>query len=431
MSKYRNIEISNERGSIIVFTVLMLAAILAITLTLTRIFIPRIKAITEATNSINAVYAADSALEWCLYNNREKEPVLPRPAITNGATYQIYNDGNLSSCLAGETLSYRAVGTYRGVSRSFQIEASSEILSPTPTPTPSPSPPPPLSPTISYVGPISGSHDLSTGPLNLNVSGDYTMTVNQSVPITIRGIAGGGGGGNGRGGLSDGNGGGGGGSGSSNTSGILVSLTSGIDYSAKVGLGGLGSNGNGGNGGVTEFRISGGTIYLQLNGGNGGEEARGEPGSSTPGGVGGTVVIGTGGQNGSNGGDGKPRQENGLSGGSGEIGGGGGGGGVGDNSPCNVASGNGGSGGNSSDQSGGSSGSGSQCWSPASSGNSVSGIGGSGGSGRGSGGGGGGGGGKFLGGGIPKGGGGGGGGGGTLSGGSGGSGGPGVLVIQL
>ena len=110
-----------QRGSIIVFTVLMLAAILAITLTLTRIFIPRIRAITEATDSIGAVYAADSAMEWCLYTNRGKAPPLSQPMMSNGATYQIYNGGTPSACPSGETLNYRTVGTYRGVSRSFEV----------------------------------------------------------------------------------------------------------------------------------------------------------------------------------------------------------------------------------------------------------------------------------------------------------------------
>jgi len=111
----------NQRGSIIIFTILMLSAILAITLTLTRIFIPKIRAITEATDSVSAVYAADSALEWCLYNNREKSPILPQPVMANGATYQIYNNGSPSTCPGGETLNYRTVGTFRGVARSFEV----------------------------------------------------------------------------------------------------------------------------------------------------------------------------------------------------------------------------------------------------------------------------------------------------------------------
>ncbi len=113
--------LKQDRGSIIVFTVLMLTAILTITLTLTRIFIPRLRSITEATDSIGAVYAADSAMEWCLYNNREKSPSLSQPILNNGATYQIYSNGNPSTCPGGETLNYRTVGTFRGVSRSFEI----------------------------------------------------------------------------------------------------------------------------------------------------------------------------------------------------------------------------------------------------------------------------------------------------------------------
>ena len=110
-----------NKGSIIVFTVLMLSAILAITLPLTRIFIPKIRAITEVTDSIGAIYTADSAMEWCLYTNRGKVPSLPQPVMSNGATYQIYRNSTPSACSSGETLNYRTVGTFRGVARSFEV----------------------------------------------------------------------------------------------------------------------------------------------------------------------------------------------------------------------------------------------------------------------------------------------------------------------
>lgn len=114
-------KISHEKGSILVFTLLMLSAILAITLTLTRIFIPKIRSITEATDSMGAVFTADSAMEWCLYNNRGKSPIIPQPVMSNGATYKIYNNNTPSACPSGETLNYRTVGTYHGVSRSFEV----------------------------------------------------------------------------------------------------------------------------------------------------------------------------------------------------------------------------------------------------------------------------------------------------------------------
>ena len=113
--------LASQNGSIIIFTVLILSSILAITLTLTRIFLPRVRSITEATDSIGAVYAADSAMEWCLYNNREKAPPLAQPVMSNGAAYQIYNNSTPSACPGGEALNYRTVGTWRGVSRSFEV----------------------------------------------------------------------------------------------------------------------------------------------------------------------------------------------------------------------------------------------------------------------------------------------------------------------
>lgn len=111
----------NSKGSIIIFTVLIISSVLAITLTLTRIFVPKVKSITEATDSIGALYAADSAMEWCLYSNREKNPPLSQPVLGNNATYEIYNNNVPSVCPGAETLNYRTVGTYRGVSRSFEI----------------------------------------------------------------------------------------------------------------------------------------------------------------------------------------------------------------------------------------------------------------------------------------------------------------------
>lgn len=112
---------NNEKGSIIIFTLLMVASILSITLTLVNIFIPRLRTYSESTSSTGALYAADSAMEWCLYTAREKPP-LPQPVLSNGATYEIYQNGTPSDCPGGETLDYRTVGTYRGVSRSYEVE---------------------------------------------------------------------------------------------------------------------------------------------------------------------------------------------------------------------------------------------------------------------------------------------------------------------
>jgi hypothetical protein len=111
-----------KRGAIIIFTILILVPILFATLSLAKIFIPRIRAVTEASNSVVAFYAADSAIEWCLYNNRGKIPTLSQPVMGNGATYQIFRGNALTTCPSTDpNLNYRATGTFRGVSRSLEI----------------------------------------------------------------------------------------------------------------------------------------------------------------------------------------------------------------------------------------------------------------------------------------------------------------------
>ncbi len=109
---------NKERGSILVYSVLMLASILAIALSLASIFLPKIRSITNAgANSIAAIYAADSALEWCLYVNRGNSPSLSAPTMSNGATYSVAP----ADCTI-QPLNHQIVGTYRNVSRSFQVQ---------------------------------------------------------------------------------------------------------------------------------------------------------------------------------------------------------------------------------------------------------------------------------------------------------------------
>ncbi|MDO8496614.1 MAG: hypothetical protein Q7S43_04185 [bacterium] len=112
-----------QKGSIIIFAVLMLGVILTITLSLGNIFLPRLRTSTEAIDSIAAIYAADSALEWCLHEQRARLPAVGIPTISiTGTTYVLYFGSGLASCTLTETpLNHRAVGTYRGVTRSLDM----------------------------------------------------------------------------------------------------------------------------------------------------------------------------------------------------------------------------------------------------------------------------------------------------------------------
>lgn len=115
-----------QKGSILIYSVLMLGVILTITLGLGNILLPKLKTASNAINSTAAEYAADSALEWCLYTQRGRPPAVSQPTMSNGATYALYYPGSantVATCAPSEKpLNHRVVGTYRGVSRSFIVQ---------------------------------------------------------------------------------------------------------------------------------------------------------------------------------------------------------------------------------------------------------------------------------------------------------------------
>lgn len=78
-----------------------------------------------------ALYAADSAMEWCLFSNRTDPASLqPIPSklqqlniIPNVIIeYYSFSGSSASSCSYQATLSFRTVGIYQSISRSLGVE---------------------------------------------------------------------------------------------------------------------------------------------------------------------------------------------------------------------------------------------------------------------------------------------------------------------
>lgn len=121
-----------QRGSILIYTILVLISVTTISLALLKLFIPKFKVASESISSVIAISVADSAMEWCLFSNRDDPaslPVVPpKPSFSISTanfpiTYQIYRGGAVSTCPSGETpLDYRTVGNYRRISRSLEIQ---------------------------------------------------------------------------------------------------------------------------------------------------------------------------------------------------------------------------------------------------------------------------------------------------------------------
>ena len=109
---------NREQGSILIFAVLMLGSILAISLTLAAIFLPKISIANRASiGSVGAIYAADSGVEWCIYENRGHSAAIP--TMSNGASFSISPS---SSACANEPLDATVQGNYQGVTRALQVQ---------------------------------------------------------------------------------------------------------------------------------------------------------------------------------------------------------------------------------------------------------------------------------------------------------------------
>ncbi len=115
------IKFKNQEGVALIMTLLLVSSILSVVFALSLIFVPKVRIAADIKNSSAAFYAAESAVEWCLYANRIDSSAT-MPVMSNGAAYANGNNNNApfvqADCLA---LPVKATGTYRGVSRVLQV----------------------------------------------------------------------------------------------------------------------------------------------------------------------------------------------------------------------------------------------------------------------------------------------------------------------
>ena len=112
-----------QKGSVLIFSMLMLGVILTITLSLANTLLPRLRSAGDALSSVAAIYAADSGVEWCLYTQRGRLPAVPQPVMSNGATYTFLFGALPATCAPAENpLNHTITGTFRTVTRAFKIE---------------------------------------------------------------------------------------------------------------------------------------------------------------------------------------------------------------------------------------------------------------------------------------------------------------------
>lgn len=128
MEYNRHIKKIKEKGSIIIYTLMILSAVMMISIALFRVLIPKFLIVREAVYSAVSIYAADSAVELCLFTTRVNTSAWTvKPTQSRLVAYYSIPDVTIQtnplncSYQASGSASIRAVGSYKGISRSLEI----------------------------------------------------------------------------------------------------------------------------------------------------------------------------------------------------------------------------------------------------------------------------------------------------------------------
>ena len=104
----------NQSGITLLLTVVILSAVTLIAVLIANIVIVQLKLAKDIGDSQAAIYAADSGVEWQLYQIRKGVSVAS-PVMSNGATVE--------TTVTGTSLNFtiKSLGSYQSVKRQFEI----------------------------------------------------------------------------------------------------------------------------------------------------------------------------------------------------------------------------------------------------------------------------------------------------------------------
>lgn len=86
-----NLFFKKRSGQIFLMSILILSAVMISALFLMSIFIKDFRQSIETSESVRAFYAADSAMEWQIYNSLN-DPDISEPEMKNGTSYDYQNN---------------------------------------------------------------------------------------------------------------------------------------------------------------------------------------------------------------------------------------------------------------------------------------------------------------------------------------------------
>lgn len=114
-------KIKHNKGISLILTLLVMAAILAIALGVSRLSLGEIKLIRDIPQSLIAYYAAEAGVERGLYEKRVNDVDLTIPDCSSGG--ELLDNGSRYSVTVtgGTTITIQANGCYGNIKRAIEV----------------------------------------------------------------------------------------------------------------------------------------------------------------------------------------------------------------------------------------------------------------------------------------------------------------------
>jgi len=108
------ITFNNQKGIVLLLTIIIISIVLLVAALIADIVVTQLKLAGDINDSTVAIYAADSGVEWQIYQVRKGVSV-PVPAMSNGAL--------ISTTIIGSYPSFtiRSLGSYGLVKRQLEV----------------------------------------------------------------------------------------------------------------------------------------------------------------------------------------------------------------------------------------------------------------------------------------------------------------------
>ena len=102
------------KGIALLLTIIILSIVMLIAVLITTIVTMQLKLSSDINDSTKAIYAADSGIEWQLYQIRTGAPAA-MPTMSNGATLTVTVTGSYPN------FTIKSLGSYGTVKRQFEV----------------------------------------------------------------------------------------------------------------------------------------------------------------------------------------------------------------------------------------------------------------------------------------------------------------------